>query len=245
MSSARNNCHVFIDFDGTIVPDDVTDFVLDSFADPKWLEIEKAWKAGLIGSRDCLRAQVDLIRATPEQIARAVSQRTVDPDFRPFVERCLDAGMHVSVVSDGFDLAIEAVLKKLDLKLPYFANHLEWLGGDRWRLGFPHMQDSCGTGAGNCKCSRIPAVPVSTVVVGDGRSDYCVSEKADFVLAKSSLIEHCRRNHLNHMAINGFADGLAAFDTWSEPLLNRSAGRPNSRLEAAEQVWPRRSMRLN
>jgi 2-hydroxy-3-keto-5-methylthiopentenyl-1-phosphate phosphatase len=227
VSSPRQSCHVFIDFDGTIVPDDVTDFVLESFADPKWIEIEKSWKAGHIGSRDCLRAQVDLIRATPEQIARAVSQRKVDPEFRPFVERCLDAGMHVSVVSDGFDLAIDAVLKKMDLKLPYFANHLEWLGDDKWRLGFPHMQDSCGTGAGNCKCSRIPSVPVSTIVVGDGRSDFCVAEKADFVLAKSALIEHCRRNQINHMPITGFAEGLAAFDKWSEPFL------------------PRRSMRLN
>ena len=104
-------CHVFVDFDGTIVPDDVTDFVLESFAEPAWLEIEKEWKAGRIGSRECLRAQVDLIRATPEQIARAVSERQVDPHFREFAERCLDAGMHVSVVSDGFDLAIDAVLR--------------------------------------------------------------------------------------------------------------------------------------
>ncbi len=221
MSSARHSCHVFVDFDGTIVEDDVTDFVLESFAHADWLTIEQDWKAGKIGSRECLRRQVELIRATPLDIAQAVSRRAIDKNFRAFVERCLDAGMHVSIVSDGFDLAIEAVLRKLDLTLPYFANHLEWMGGERWRLGFPHMQDACRTGAGHCKCSRIPGGTISTIVIGDGRSDFCVAEKADFVLAKNSLIQHCRDQAITHLAIENFGDALAHFEAWAAPFVSR------------------------
>lgn len=215
MSLSRSDCHVLIDFDGTIITEDVTDFVLDSFADPKWLEVEKEWKAGLIGSRECLRAQVELINAEPEQIARALSQRPIDPDFKAFAERCLAAGMRVSIVSDGFDLAIEAMLKRTNLALPYFANQLEWLGGNSWRLGFPHTQDDCRIQAGNCKCSRITDRSTRIVVVGDGRSDFCVAERADFVIAKNSLIGHCEAKGLDHLPIQGFSDALAHFDTWS------------------------------
>ena len=51
MSRTRVKCHAFVDFDGTIVPCDVTDFLLERFADPSWQEVEKDWQAGRIGSR--------------------------------------------------------------------------------------------------------------------------------------------------------------------------------------------------
>mgnify|MGYP006150539211 CR=1 FL=1 len=47
----------------------------------------------------------------------------------------LDASKSLwEVVSDGLDRTVGAVLKRYGLALPYHANHLEWLGGDRWRL---------------------------------------------------------------------------------------------------------------
>ena len=214
MSSSSANVHVLVDFDGTIVPDDVTDHILLSFADPSWLDLEAEWKAGRIGSRQCLGAQVDLIRAKPEDIARAVSERAIDPAFPAFVNECKRRGIGVTVVSDGFDLAIETMLKRHNLDLPYYANHLEWLGGDRWRLGFPHRNDSCKTEAGNCKCRRVAAGPMYTVVIGDGRSDFCAASNADFVLSKSALTDHCQETNLRHWPIQGFAEVVERFDGW-------------------------------
>ncbi|HWF84718.1 MAG TPA: hypothetical protein VG222_07735, partial [Vicinamibacterales bacterium] len=54
---------VFLDFDGTITVRDATDAILDAFADRRWLATEEAWKAGRIGSRECLASQMALVAA--------------------------------------------------------------------------------------------------------------------------------------------------------------------------------------
>jgi len=46
-------------------------------------------------------------------------------------------------------------------------------------------------------------------MVGDGASDYCVAESADFVFAKGKLIDYCRAKNIPHAPITGFADALA------------------------------------
>ena len=72
---------VFVDFDGTIAPDDPTDTLFARFADPYWLEIEAEWQKGLITSSEAMARQVGLIRATPEDISEFLAGIRIDPDF--------------------------------------------------------------------------------------------------------------------------------------------------------------------
>lgn len=212
--SRGSDVRVLVDFDGTMVPGDVTDHILQSFAGPKWLELEARWQAGTMNSRDCLSAQVDLIRASRSEIAQAVNERSIDPDFPEFVRQCASRGIPVTVVSDGFDLAIQTILQRYNLDLPFFSNHLEWLGGGRWRLGFPHRNNACETQAGNCKCRQLGHAPVRTVVIGDGRSDFCAASNASYVLSKATLTNHCREQGLRHRPFSTFADVNATFGEW-------------------------------
>ena len=168
-SLRRARCHVLLDFDGTIAPDDPTDRLLEEFADPAWRDIEAEWQAGRMSSRDCMERHAALLRATPQELDAAVRRVRVDPSFPAFVRFCRRQRLDVTIVSDGFDRVLRAVLERAQLSLPYFANRLEWAGGDRWRLGFPFAQDSCRSGAGNCKCSHAAPRGGSLVVVGDGR----------------------------------------------------------------------------
>ena len=87
------NCHVFVDFDGTIAPVDTTDLLLERFADKGWLDIEEQWKSGKIGSRECLVRQIDLVRATPAELDDFVSRIDIDPDFPAFIDLCRDQGL--------------------------------------------------------------------------------------------------------------------------------------------------------
>ena len=59
---------VFLDFDGTITRRDVTDAILEAYADPQWLRIEEEWKAARMSSREGLTAQVALATATQEEL---------------------------------------------------------------------------------------------------------------------------------------------------------------------------------
>lgn len=226
MPNSHVNCHVFVDFDGTIVPGDATDMLFSRYADPAWLEVEEDWKAGRIGSRECMARQVDLLRCTPEQYDELVSAVRVDPAFPAFVELCRSHGIGVTVVSDGLDRTISAVLARAGLELPYFSNHLEWLGGDRWRLTFPNSRGDCSTLSGNCKCQFTDhARGKAHIMIGDGRSDFCISGRVDMVLAKGTLAEHCRSSGLPHHKVAGFVDVNELFVSWIRNGVSLSGGR--------------------
>ena len=128
MSRARVKCHVFVDFDGTIAPCDATDMLFEQFADPSWRDVEEEWQAGLIGSRECMTRQVSLLRATPQELVAAASRVGVDRGFPMFVRECVRNGFGMTVVSDGFDIVIDSVLRSAGLSVPFYANHLEPVG---------------------------------------------------------------------------------------------------------------------
>lgn len=210
-------CHVFVDFDGTIALSDTTDLLLEQFADSRWQEIEDEWKAGRIGSRECLVRQIDLVRATPAQFDALVAKIEIDPGFPEFITLCQDEGYDITVVSDGLDRAVGSVLARAGLDLPYFANRLEWLGEDRWKLSFPHARSDCRALSGNCKCQFAEAATgLARIVVGDGRSDFCVAERADLVLAKGALARHCQMGDLPHFAFESFAEATVLLTHWVE-----------------------------
>jgi 2-hydroxy-3-keto-5-methylthiopentenyl-1-phosphate phosphatase len=220
------NCHVFIDFDGTLAPGDPTDTLLDRFADKSWLELEAEFKAGRMTSRECMARQIGLIRATPEDYDALVGSMTLDPHFKPFAEVCDQAGIAMTIVSDGPDRSIELLLRKAGLDVPYYANRLEFLGGNRWKLAFPHAQPDCSMVAGNCKCQFTEAFPAATqIMIGDGRSDFCISRRVDLVLAKGALAKHCEANDLPHYVIKDFRDATRLLKRWLSGAVILADGR--------------------
>ena len=209
------NCHVFVDFDGTLAPGDPTDTLLDRFADKSWLQLEAEFKAGRMTSRECMARQIGLIRATPQAYDALVGSMTIDPYFKAFADVCERHGVPITVVSDGPDRSIEILLRKSGLDLPYFANKIEFVGGDRWQLAFPHARPDCGTVSGNCKCQFADRFPAATqIMIGDGRSDFCVSRRVDVVLAKGVLAKHCEAHRLAHHKFKDFRDATRLMKSW-------------------------------
>jgi 2-hydroxy-3-keto-5-methylthiopentenyl-1-phosphate phosphatase len=223
VSSGRLKCRVLVDFDGTIATVDTTDLLLERFAEPGWLAIEEEWKSGRIGSRECMIRQIDLVKATPEQYDEFVSSIEIDPGFADFVAVCRKREIDVLVVSDGLDRTVGTVLERAGFDLPFRANRLQTVGADRWRLTFPHARGDCQVLSGNCKCQFADAARGSVrVVVGDGRSDFCVSGGADLVLAKGALADHCRDRELPHFAFTHFEEATDAFVRWLDDRDGRS-----------------------
>jgi 2-hydroxy-3-keto-5-methylthiopentenyl-1-phosphate phosphatase len=209
------NWRILVDFDGTIAPDDPTDRLLERFADPAWREVEAAWQGGEISSRECMTRQVALLRATPEALDEQIRSVRIDPGFPAFLEFCRRRGGDVKIVSDGFDRVVSAVLCSAGLSVPFFANKLEWQGGDRWRLAFPHAQSDCRVGSANCKCTHAQWSLLSPhVVIGDGRSDFCMSTRADYVIAKGPLANYCRSRGQAHASFANFNEVTARLSAW-------------------------------
>jgi len=208
-------CVVYVDFDGTIAPDDPTDALFDRFAAPSWRQIEDEWQSGRRSARDCMEQQVALLRATPGDLDDFLAGVSIDPGFLDFVRVCRRHSAAIVVVSDGLDRVVSTVLKAAGVDLPFYANKLCWRGGDRWQLAFPHLREDCAAGLGNCKCShRRAGHRIREVMVGDGRSDFCIAERSDLVLAKGTLAAHCERLDLPHTRFDTFADVNAVLDVW-------------------------------
>jgi 2,3-diketo-5-methylthio-1-phosphopentane phosphatase len=204
-----------VDFDGTISRQDTTDQILETFAEPAWRAIEDEWLAGRIGSRDCMRRQVDLLRVTPAELDAFIADIEIDWGFSAFVRVCARHDIPVTVVSDGLDRTIRMVLTRAGLDyLPVVANHLEPIGGDRWRLSSPHAASHGDCASGTCKCAVADGLhrPL-TLLVGDGKSDHCVAAQADIVFAKKGLIAHCRDNALPHQPFTDFSQAVGLLES--------------------------------
>ena len=204
---------VFSDFDGTIAQVDVTDLILGEFGDAGWRDVEEEWVAGRIGSRECLRRQMALVRAGTEELDALIDTVPLDPDFAAFYRLTREVRMPFYVVSDGFDYVIRRVLRKggVDGELVngahMFSSAMRLEGG--LAVDFPHWRESCNHGCATCKAEVIRRVrgrhrPV--VFIGDGLSDRFAVELADMVFAKDKLLAHCRQNSIACLPFSTFAD---------------------------------------
>lgn len=208
-------CRVYVDFDGTIAPDDPTDALFARFADPYWHVIEEEWQQGRLPASECMKRQVRLLRATPAEIAAFLAEVRIDQGAPEFFRLCRRYQAEIMVVSDGLDLIVKTVLDKAGLTLPFFANRLEWQGGKRWRLRLPHLRADCSARLGNCKCAhRASMRGAFDIMIGDGKSDFCIARRCDLVLAKGQLREHCRQHGVAHVAIENFSDATRVVSQW-------------------------------
>lgn len=211
--SSEPPIRVLLDFDGTITLEDTVDRLLERFAQPEWRRIERAWEAGDIGSRECLERQTALLRAAPEALDALIDAVPLDPGFAPLVRRCRDLDLELLIVSDGYDRAIRRVLSRAGLAIPFVSNVLQPLGDDRWRLCAPSCKASCRVEAAHCKCARVPPAG-AVVLIGDGRSDFCVAHAAQYVIAKGRLAAYCKQKHLPSVAVFDLEEAADALETW-------------------------------
>ena len=198
------------DFDGTISLQDVTDTLLQRHGMPGWEDLEEAWERGEIGSRECMSGQVALLDMSVAELREALEQVHVDPGFVRFVDQARQLGIGVQVVSDGLDYAIQVILAREGMgDLPIVANRLlpagraagSWKRPGRGRTA-PAPTASAASSPGSKPRKRV-------LYVGDGSSDFCVSGKAEHVLAKAKLLDHCRANGIVHSAFVDFDEALS------------------------------------
>lgn len=206
--------HVFCDFDGTITTVDTTDRVLGALAAPAWEEIEADWRSGRITAAACMKAQIALIEGDDPALDSVLDEIELADGFVEFAGWCEAQAIPLTVVSDGVDYFIKRILRRHGAgDLPVVSNKLGGRPGAR-RLSQPHRREGCAAGSGVCKCDatgrRLTAAPRPMLVyVGDGRSDFCVSGRADLLFAKDDLAAYAAGRGQAHHLFNSFHDVVA------------------------------------
>jgi 2-hydroxy-3-keto-5-methylthiopentenyl-1-phosphate phosphatase len=213
---------LFLDFDGTTSSRDAVDLILEKFADARWLAVEEDWRAGLIGSRECLARQMALVRALPRELDELLASIELDAGLCALLETCARLDVAVSVVSDGFDYCIRRILRagatrvvRLVRDVRVCASHLAHAGGGRWRAEFPYFRTTCAHGCATCKpavMNLLNAHDAPAIFVGDGLSDRYAAGEADLVFAKKSLARFCGEQAIGFVPYESLAEVAARLE---------------------------------
>jgi 2-hydroxy-3-keto-5-methylthiopentenyl-1-phosphate phosphatase len=214
---------LFLDFDGTISRRDVVDVILEAYANPQWLAFESEWREGRMGSRDCLRAQMDLVRASRNQLDALLDEIEIDEGLIALLETCTAHYIPAHILSDGFDYCIRRILSRASRKVHALlresricASRLE-ARGQLWRTEFPFFHQTCAHGCATCKPAVMRLLNQTNALalfVGDGLSDRYAVNSADLVFAKNGLATYCTENGIEHTSFTNLNDVAAHVDRW-------------------------------
>lgn len=200
---------VLCDFDGTITKVDVINDFLEKFADKSWLDWENLWRKGKIGSKELLKEQFALVRPIDDKtFYEYLSEVELDEYFKDFYLKAKKHDLKIVVVSDGFDLFIDEILKLHGIELEVYANFLKLENG-KFYPSFPERNRECKVNAGNCKCEvlkKFKKIYNTVYYVGDGVSDYCVAKEADILFAKNELSTYCLKNKTDFILYSDFKE---------------------------------------
>ena len=132
--------------------------------------------------------------------------------FLDLVRYCIANDIHVAIASNGLAFYIRALLDRHDLTkgIPVYAVESRAAPGDA-DFAYPYATETCWEW-GNCKClvlQRYRDEGRRVLFAGDGMSDACAAGRADFVYARSRLLEHCREAGIPHQAFEEFTAVLA------------------------------------
>jgi 2,3-diketo-5-methylthio-1-phosphopentane phosphatase len=205
---------IFSDFDGTIAQNDVGDLLFQNFGD--WPECEKMiqqWIRGDLSSYELLQREAATARLTREQLDALCDAQSLTPGFPDFVAFCRRQNWPVIVLSDGLDYYIQRILLRHGIELPVYSNRLEFLPPDGIAVSFPYLTQSCGK-CGNCKgyhVRRLAKPGEKIIYIGDGYSDRCGAQEADFVFAKRDLAKWCEENQIEYWRFESFEHVLNQF----------------------------------
>lgn len=186
---------VFIDFDGTVCPVDISYRFFHQFADEDARRAVEEWKQGKISSSECLKRELEAYSGSIDALVAFASSQPIDPGFKDLVLFCDRLWIPVAIISDGLDVYIDAFLNAHEVWPKVYSNKLVIKDGKRI-VEFPYFNPDCGK-CGNCKSGHVIAEKArgkTVIYIGDGLSDRCAASNSDIVFAKGDLKRYCIQN---------------------------------------------------
>jgi 2-hydroxy-3-keto-5-methylthiopentenyl-1-phosphate phosphatase len=217
---------LLVDYDGTIATTDVADTILYHFIGEAYRVQDRAYDAGLVGSRALFEGQVKRLRSDPAEVIALADAQPHDPTFGPFARRALELGVPVEIVSDGLGFYIEPALRRMGAPAVPVITSRTTLAGHRAWMTFPNGHPDCLV-CGTCKRQRVlahQAAGRTVVFVGDGESDRYAAAYSDLIFAKRALVTLCEREGWAYTPWHDFS-GL---ETWLDRTVEAWRSDPSS-----------------
>ncbi|HPD34433.1 MAG TPA: MtnX-like HAD-IB family phosphatase [Candidatus Kapabacteria bacterium] len=211
----KNTC-IFLDLDGTITQNDLTDVIFKKYGDfdgtlakliNKEISIFDYWR--------------EFAKALPEDfleigLNEIIESEQIDPYFISFIEFCQNNNLPVAIITDNFDLIIDKYLKaklpeniyKDKIQTNIYCNRL-LKTENGFMAQFPYASENCQCLSAVCKMNVIlTSTPDDSIVIyaGDGFSDFCAARVSDIIFAKKTLAKYCSEKRIPHYTYKSFFD---------------------------------------
>ncbi len=205
---------IFSDFDGTITKNDVWINALGHFIkDKDALNIIcDDLNSQRIGTRETMVRQLELVHNfCLEKFNSYFDEEEIDEFFKEFVDFCQEREYEVNVVSGGLEYYIDYILKKQNISVKYFGCEMIMdEQNKKLHSKFLYTDDyckSCETCKRNILINNVNDLENEiSIYIGDGASDYCVSNFADIIFAKGRLASYCWKNNITYYEYKNFSD---------------------------------------
>ncbi len=207
---------LLLDFDGTITQRDADFEIADRCRGDRpqgyYLPLAQAYERLEIGMHTYFQGLLDMMDLTPRQLAQHALTVPLRPGAGRLVARCRAAGWQVRILSEGLEVYIEPMLRHAGLQgVPLSCNRARYQAG-RWRVEPGPDARACERCL-NCKGHHVRRAQergLRVAVVGNSASDLCAARRADLVLARDVLQEHCVREDIPSLVWESFDDVLRA-----------------------------------
>ena len=201
---------ILLDFDGTVEEKNVAITLLEKFAVDDWKRYIEMSARKAISFREAVEKEFECLPTDQKRMTEFVLEQVkVRDGLRELVDFCQSRKYPIEVVSGGLDFYIKAIMETQGLgHVVRHSGTADFQSGDRLRVLYNGGSPVCDF-SGTCKCfhaERFRNLGYKTVLVGDGTSDMCASEKVDYVFARRKLLDHCQKKGIAHSPFETFHD---------------------------------------
>lgn len=177
------------DFDGTIIRNNLSILLRETFAQGDWQRIESDYLRGRLTVEQSNRLQFVLIKEPKDRLQAFVRQHIeLRPGFVEFVRYCQKSAIPFAIVSSGLDFYIKPVLARirmLDLELHCGQTSF---GKDGIIVSYYDPEGNIiNKGFKRTHLSSLKKRDNNIVYIGDGLSDLEAARQADYVFATGHL----------------------------------------------------------
>lgn len=200
------------DFDGTITEEDIFDGLFYRYAAPECWETHRAYEEHRISLKDAYLEMAKHFQGTLDDVYTFLREEArLREGFRELLEKLRAEGVRALIVSNGFDIYIEYLIKlwKLGIKDEDIICHQAKIVCGKFIPAFREHRElnhnSCLIGKAEI-IRQLQADGSFVAFAGNGNSDIPSAHVADLIFGRERLEEYCRVRKIPFVAFSTFAE---------------------------------------
>ena len=204
------------DFDGTLTWEDVSFQILDAYAGQDWRHLLDEYKQGKRTVLSFTKETFAMVKEDEETLIKFVeTSARIRDGVGELIDYCSQNGFRFVIVSNGLDLYIKFLLKRLGFEnIPVFAatTRCRSSGMEISYIG-PNGEEL----EDNFKAAytrNFLEEGYRVIYIGDGLSDIYPARLASHVFARGALLELCEKERLNCEAFVSLNDVVKKLEQW-------------------------------